>query len=65
MHLNDAKSSYESKVDRHASIGEGNIGVEAFQLIMTDPRLENIPLILETPDPARWEKEIEMLYGFV
>ncbi len=64
MHLNDAKSEYRSKVDRHASIGEGNIGVETFKLIMNDPRLNNIPLILETPDPARWKEEIKMLYGF-
>ena len=64
MHLNDAKSEYGSRVDRHASIGEGNIGTETFRLIMTDPRLENIPLILETPDPAGWEEEIRMLYGF-
>ena len=64
MHLNDAKSEFGSRVDRHASIGEGNIGSEAFRLIMTDPRLKDIPLILETPDPARWKKEISMLYGF-
>ncbi len=64
MHLNDAKSEYRSKVDRHASIGEGNIGSEAFRLIMTDPRLDDIPLILETPDPSIWDQEIRMLYGF-
>lgn len=64
VHLNDAKSEYGSRVDRHASIGEGNIGSEAFRLIMTDPRLDDIPLILETPDPAIWDQEIRMLYGF-
>ncbi len=64
MHLNDAKSSYQSRVDRHASIGEGNIGLDTFKLIMADPRLDNIPLILETPDPVLWPEEIRMLYGF-
>lgn len=65
MHLNDAKSSFESRVDRHNSIGLGNIGSEAFRLIMNDPRLDNIPLILETPDPSIWKDEIEMLNGFI
>ncbi len=65
MHLNDAKSSFESRVDRHNSIGQGNIGSEAFRLIMNDPRLDDIPLILETPDPSIWKDEIEMLKGFI
>jgi len=65
MHLNDAKSGFGSRVDRHSSIGEGNIGINAFKLIMNDPRLDNIPLILETPDPGIWEKEIELLYSFM
>jgi deoxyribonuclease-4 len=65
MHLNDAKSTLGSRVDRHESIGKGNIGLEAFRLIMNDPRFDNIPLILETPDPSIWAREIKLLYSFV
>jgi len=65
MHLNDAKSSLGSRVDRHQSIGKGNIGLEAFRLIMNDPRLDDIPLILETPDPSIWADEIKLLYSLV
>ena len=65
MHLNDAKSQLGSRVDRHHSIGKGNIGLEAFRFIMNDPRLDNIPLILETIDPSIWKEEIELLYSLV
>ena len=63
MHLNDAKSTLGSRVDRHESIGKGNIGLEAFRLIMNDPRFDDIPLILETPDPSIWADEIKLLYS--
>ncbi len=65
MHLNDAKKPLGSKVDRHESIGMGEIGPDAFKRIMNDPRLEEMPLILETPDDSIWAEEIAMLYGFV
>lgn len=65
MHLNDAKSTLGSRVDRHHSIGKGNIGLEAFRLIMNDPRLDDIPLILETIDPSIWAEEIKLLYSLV
>ncbi|RKQ60570.1 endonuclease IV [Thermovibrio guaymasensis] len=65
MHLNDAKSTLGSRVDRHHSIGKGNIGLEAFRLIMNDDRLNDIPLILETIDPSIWKEEIELLYSLV
>ena len=65
MHLNDAKSTLGSRVDRHQSIGKGNIGLEAFRLIMNDPRLDDIPLILETPNPSIWADEIKLLYSLV
>lgn len=61
MHLNDAKSAYSSRVDRHNSLGQGNIGWEAFRFILADPRTDGIPLILETPEPALWPEEIEKL----
>jgi len=65
MHLNDSKKDHASRVDRHESIGEGAIGPDAFRYIMADPRLDELPLILETPDDTRWAEEIEMLYGFI
>ncbi len=64
FHLNDAKSEFESRVDRHDSIGKGNIGVETFKFIIEDPRTDNMPLILETPNPDLWEEEIQLLYSF-
>jgi deoxyribonuclease-4 len=62
MHLNDAKKETGSRVDRHAGIGWGHLGLEAFRHLLTDPRTDGIPLILETPDNARWPEEIRMLY---
>ncbi|MBO7595917.1 MAG: deoxyribonuclease IV [Bacteroidales bacterium] len=64
MHLNDATKPVGSRVDRHASIGSGCIGKETFRWIMEDPRFDNIPLILETPDELIWAEEISMLKGF-
>ncbi len=64
MHINDAKSEFSSRVDRHAPLGEGNIGWEGFRALMQDPRTDNIPLILETTDPDRWTEEIKTLRSF-
>ncbi len=64
MHLNDAMKPAGSKVDRHSSLGEGKVGITPFQMIMKDDRFNNIPLILETPNPDLWDKEIEMLRSF-
>jgi len=50
MHLNDAKSEHASRVDRHAPLGDGNIGIECFKCIMGDERFDDIPLVLETPE---------------
>lgn len=49
FHINDAKSEYQSRVDRHEHIGEGNIGIAAFTYILNDRRFSKIPLIIETP----------------
>lgn len=61
MHLNDAKSQLASYVDRHHSLGQGNIGKTAFSYIMQDNRFNNIPLILETVNPDIWPEEIAWL----
>ncbi len=62
-HLNDAKSTFASRVDRHHSIGKGNLGLEPFRFIMQDNRFDNIPLILETIDDSIWAEEIALLYS--
>ena len=54
MHLNDAKGVCGQKLDRHDSLGKGNLGFQPFEKIVTDPRFDNIPLILETPDESVW-----------
>ncbi|MBG3079134.1 deoxyribonuclease IV [Proteus mirabilis] len=61
MHLNDAKSELASRVDRHHSLGEGNIGKVPFSYIMQDARFDGIPLILETINPDIWPDEIAWL----
>ncbi|WP_345969885.1 deoxyribonuclease IV [Sulfurimonas sp. HSL1-6] len=63
MHLNDSKPDLGSHVDRHDSIGKGKIGLEAFRYIMNDPRMDDIPLILETIDETIWAEEIKLLYS--
>lgn len=64
MHLNDSKPDLGSHVDRHHSLGEGKIGLDAFRFIMNDERMDDIPLILETIDETIWKQEIELLYSF-
>jgi deoxyribonuclease-4 len=64
MHFNDAKKDLGSKVDRHAPLGEGTLGWEPFKWIMQDPRFDNIPLILETPEEDLWPEEIRALREF-
>ncbi len=61
IHLNDTKKDLGSRVDRHESIGKGLLGMEFFERFMKDPRFDNMPLILETPDETLWAEEIKML----
>ncbi|KAF9070827.1 xylose isomerase-like protein [Rhodocollybia butyracea] len=68
MHLNDSKTECGSKKDRHDNIGVGHISIQAFAHILADPRMQDIPLILETPSHEEtsknwnvWAKEIEVL----
>ncbi len=65
MHLNDSMRPLSSKIDRHAPIGDGTLGLGFFKMLMNDSRLDNIPIILETPDPDRWKEEISYLYSLV
>ena len=62
VHINDSMNTLGSHKDRHARIGEGQIGTEAFVRIINHPALRELPFILETPnDDAGWAKEIAML----
>jgi deoxyribonuclease-4 len=65
MHLNDSKKELGTRVDRHDNLGIGFIGEEPFAILMNDPRFDNIPLILETPEESLWEAEIKKLYSLV
>ena len=49
IHLNDSKVPFESRVDRHWHIGEGQIGRDAMRRIVNEPRFQSVPWILETP----------------
>ena len=64
IHINDSKNPRESHKDRHENIGYGYIGFETINNFVHNPRLSNIPKILETPyvnGKAPYKKEIEML----
>ena len=61
MHLNDSLKPLGSRVDRHQSLGKGELGLTVFRYLMRDPRFEGIPLILETPDESRWPEEIRLV----
>ena len=61
MHINDSKKPCGSRVDRHDNIGLGLIGKEFFIRLMQDPRFDNMPLILETPDESKWAAEVDWL----
>jgi len=65
MHLNDAKKPLGSKIDRHESIGKGEIGIDTFRWIMNDRRFDEMPLVLETPNEEIWKEEIELLYSLM
>ncbi len=63
MHINDSKPPLGSRGDRHHSLGQGEIGLDAFGFIMNDERMDDIPLVLETIDETIWKEEIELLYS--
>ncbi|KAG6824469.1 hypothetical protein H0H92_006806, partial [Tricholoma furcatifolium] len=65
MHINDSKTEHNSRKDRHENIGIGHIGINGFHHILNDPRVQHIPLVLETPSfelpKETWAREIEAL----
>lgn len=65
IHLNDDKRELGSRIDRHAEIGEGTLGKAFFERFVNDPRFDNMPIILETPNEERWPEEIKWLYSLI
>jgi deoxyribonuclease-4 len=62
IHINDSKNEIGSHKDRHEKIGEGTIGIEAFERIINHPKLRELPFFLETPNELDgYEKEIAIL----
>jgi deoxyribonuclease-4 len=64
IHLNDAKKELGSRVDRHDSLGKGTLGWEVFERMMKDPRFDDMPIVLETPEDELWPEEIAKLKTF-
>jgi deoxyribonuclease-4 len=64
VHLNDSLNPRGARKDRHACIGEGHIGLEAFGRIVNHPQLRNLPFYLETPNELPgYAREISLLRG--
>lgn len=63
LHINDSKKELASRVDRHDNLGKGLMNMDLFSFIMNDSRMDNLPLILETPDTTLWAEEIQLLYS--
>ncbi|MEW6771471.1 MAG: deoxyribonuclease IV [Bacillota bacterium] len=61
VHLNDSRGSLGSRVDRHEHIGKGRLGLEAFRLLLNDPRFRKLPMVLETPKGPDMKEDVENL----
>jgi deoxyribonuclease-4 len=59
FHVNDSLREQGSRVDRHAHIGRGHLGLEPFRLLVNDRRFRNRPMILETPKEDGAEKDMD------
>jgi deoxyribonuclease-4 len=66
VHCNDSKKGLGSRVDRHDNIGQGEIGLEAFRLLVNDSRFDQIPILLETPtDNEGHERDLATLKSLI
>lgn len=68
FHLNDSKNPLSSRKDRHQHIGQGDVGIEAFRLILNDRRFKALPMVLETPkgeDLAEDRENLAVLRGLL
>ncbi len=61
LHLNDSQKGLGSRVDRHAHIGQGALGLEAFRLLVNDPHFSDLPKIIETPKGEAMTEDVENL----
>jgi len=61
IHLNDSRGKLGSRLDRHEHIGLGLLGLEPFRLPLNDPRLAQLPMVLETPKGKDLKKDVENL----
>lgn len=65
MHLNDTMKALGSRVDRHAPLFTGHLDEGFWRRLMNDPRMNDMPLILETPNEEIWAEEIKRLYAMI
>ncbi|NWF35297.1 deoxyribonuclease IV [Mariprofundus sp. KV] len=65
MHLNGSKAAFASRVDRHHSLTQGELGLEVFRFIMNSEHFNDIPMVLETIDETIWPEEIQLLYSLI
>ena len=77
LHLNDSKAPFNSHRDLHQNIGQGFLGLRTFHNVMNEPRLEGLPMVLETPidrkdekgkaveDKGIWAREIKLLESLI
>lgn len=68
LHLNDSEGALGSRKDRHANLGAGQIGLEGFRRLLTEPRLASVPMILETPlgdDEGGHARDLATLRGLL
>lgn len=61
LHLNDSQKELGSRVDRHTHIGHGFVGLEGFRLIVNDPRLQHLPMVIETPKNDDMAEDVQNL----
>jgi len=61
IHLNDSVKAFGSRRDRHAHIGEGEIGLEGFRHFVNDRRLKRLPMVLETPKSEDMHEDVKNL----
>ena len=64
FHVNDSLRPVGSRKDRHAALGQGEIGLEAFRCIASHPKTKQLPMILETPEPSLYQQELAILKNY-
>lgn len=66
IHLNDSMNTLGAHKDRHQKLGEGELGADALRAVVANPRLQNLPFILETPnDDDGYKKEIALVKSWM